>query len=163
MSTPLLIPLHGKAGEGLHALVDAGDFESLSRHRWYLAKVGYAVANIRDDSGKRRVVYMHHLVIDANDGRERDHINGDKLDNRKSNLRVATRSQNNANSGPRKHNLSGVKGLRWLPAQGKWQARLTVGGTSRHLGNFDSLNEAAEAYRSAAVEAFGEFANTRGR
>jgi hypothetical protein len=85
-----------------------------------------------------------------------DHINGIKDDNRVSNLRLANKSQNSANSKRRATNVSGVKGISWVPSRGKWQARIK----HIHLGLFNSRKEALDAYVNSASEHFGEFART---
>lgn len=87
-----------------------------------------------------------------------DHINGDTSDNRIANLREATRSQNimNAKRGPR--NTSGVKGVSFDKARGKWVAEIKAGTVRRRLGRFDTKDEAAAAYREASKEMHGEFA-----
>lgn len=88
--------------------------------------------------------------------RQVDHINRDKADNRLANLREATDAQNQANNGPQKNNRSGFRGV--SPSKGKWRAVVTVNAKQKWLGYYDTPEEAAAAYRRAAVEAFGEFA-----
>ena len=87
--------------------------------------------------------------------KEIDHINGDGLDNRWANLREATRSQNMCNTALRADNKSGFKGVSWVTARRKWHAQIA----GKSLGHFDNLEAAARAYRKAATERFGEFAN----
>lgn len=88
---------------------------------------------------------------------EIDHINGNPSDNRWANLRAATRSQNNWNTGTPKHNTSGIKGVGFLARSGKWRANISAYGQARFLGHFDTAEEAAAAYRSAALILHGEF------
>lgn len=82
-----------------------------------------------------------------------DHINGDKLDNRRSNLRLADRRQQMTNpaDGPMKRNTSGVTGVSWTQATRKWYASISIEGRTVSLGLFDSIEEAAEARRAAEV------------
>lgn len=87
-----------------------------------------------------------------------DHKNGQRDDNRFENLRVATNSQNQANRGIPKNNTSGVKGVRWQSSRGKWIAMITIHGKAINLGCYDSIVDAAKAYRNAAIAAWGEFA-----
>lgn len=87
---------------------------------------------------------------------EIDHIDRDGSNNRFANLRLATRSQNLANTQSR--SASGLKGVTWHKRQERWRASITHGGVSRHLGYFDHANDAAEAYAAAAQAAFGDFA-----
>lgn len=88
-----------------------------------------------------------------------DHINGNRADNRIVNLREATHSQNCANSGKTKKNRSGVRGVSWRGDRRRWRARINYQGKKFHLGYFHSIDEAAEHYRQAARQLFGEFAN----
>ena len=85
---------------------------------------------------------------------EIDHINGSKSDNRICNLRIATRSQNMANSGTRKVS----KGVSWHKHSGKWNARIRIDGRDVSLGYYRTVEDAREAYRLAAIKHFGEFA-----
>lgn len=94
---------------------------------------------------------------------EVDHINGDRSDNRISNLRLATRSQNRANTFLRTDNTSGIKGVSMHSTSKRWRARVYRNGVETHLGFFNTKEEAAEAYRVAALESFGQFAATRTR
>jgi hypothetical protein len=87
-----------------------------------------------------------------------DHANGNSLDNRICNLRVATDAQSAANTGKKSGNKSGVKGVNWKKQQGKWCARITLDYKRTHLGYFDTLDEAREAYEAAAIKHHGEFA-----
>lgn len=86
-----------------------------------------------------------------------DHKDGDGLNNRRSNLRPCTYSQNGANRGPQKNSSTGVKGVFPHRDTGKFRSCIMVEGKSRHLGIFATIEDAALAYRTAAEEAFGEF------
>lgn len=88
-----------------------------------------------------------------------DHINGDRNDNRISNLREATSTQNHANTRIRSDNKTGMKGVSIHSGSGRWRARIMLGRKEKHLGFFETKEEAAEAYKAAAQERFGEFAN----
>lgn len=87
-----------------------------------------------------------------------DHENTNKKDNRWSNLRLASRSRNMANTGPRRDNTSGFKGVSWVEKRSKWMAQIRVNGRNRFLGYFICPEEAHAAYMTAAKDAFGEFA-----
>jgi hypothetical protein len=92
---------------------------------------------------------------------EIDHQNMNHADNRFSNLRQATKSQNMANKHARSDNTSGFKGVWWLAlkgGRGKWQAQVKINGKRIHLGLFDDPQEAALMYATAACAVFGEFA-----
>lgn len=137
------IPIKG----GFSSKVDDEDFAFLSTFRWYLVK-GYAVTA----SGKLK---MHRLVLKAKAREICDHINRDKLDNRKANLRFCTSRQNRANSNIRSDNKSGYKGVSFWTATGKWRAQIS----GRLLGYYSSAQEAAMVYNSAAMKEFGEFSH----
>lgn len=79
------------------------------------------------------------------DGHEIDHINGIRSDNRRNNLRLATRSENNMNAGLRTNNRSGHRGVSWVGTRKQWTARITIGGRVRCLGNFDHIDDAVRA------------------
>ena len=97
--------------------------------------------------------YVHGVVPD----REIDHINCVKSDNRIANLRLATRSENRRNRGLQKNNKSGVKGVSWSKAECRWDVRTRINGKQVFIGQFDSLEEAAEARKQFCAKAFGEF------
>lgn len=109
---------------------------------------------------------MHRLILSRMTGAqlpagiEPDHIDGDRLNNRRSNLRPATRSLNQANRKRPRNNTSGYKGVSFN--QGKWQATISKDGRYHCLGRFDSAEDAARAYDKAAIEMFGSFARTNG-
>ncbi len=87
-----------------------------------------------------------------------DHINGVKTDNRLTNLRCATRSQNMRNMGPPRHNTSGFKGVCFDKMNGKWLAYIQIDRKIKNLGRFETIEEARDAYARVAIERFGEFA-----
>jgi len=140
---------------GLVALVDDEDYDRLSAYRWQAAGGdGTRVYARRVDphhAGGR--IYMHREVLGAKGCFVVDHIDGNTLDNRRSNLRVCTQRDNAKNVSAR-HTL---KGIRRTP-EGRWAARITVDYREIHLGHFDNPAAAARAYDSAAMERFGAFA-----
>jgi hypothetical protein len=101
---------------------------------------------------------MQNVILPPPEGRLVDHENQDGLDNRRANLRIATRSQNNANQRRRKDNTSGYKGVVWHKRERRWQAQIQVEGKCLYLGGFDDPKDAAQAYNVAAFTHFGEFA-----
>ncbi len=103
--------------------------------------------------GKKITIYMHRVIMDAPSGMEIDHKNLNGLDNQKHNLRVATRAQNSRNAAKIRGRkcTSQFKGVSWKKRDSKWRASITVGGKARHLGTFDSEEQAAIAYNLAAL------------
>jgi len=145
------IELHGKYGTGKFALVDDEDYELVNKYRWTLHSRGYITVNIN----KNRV-YMHRIIMNPKTGDVVDHINHDKLDNRKCNLRICTQSQNIMNSRKHKTGASEYKGVCFY--KGKWTARIVQLRKTFYLGYFPTEAQAAHAYNLKATELFGEFA-----
>lgn len=142
---------------GLFALVDDADFDWLNQWKWcaleYRPGRFYAV-RVKNT----KMIYMHRVVFDAVSKTEVDHENKNSLDNRRGNLRSATRSQNMSNVGLRADNTSGFKGVTWDRERQKWMAKIRVLQTHKFLGRFSSLIDAAMAYDASAIKHFGEFA-----
>ena len=146
--------------QGKFAIVDDADYESLSQYKWHATKprhIWYAVRTIWQN-GKRCHIYMHRVILNPSPGLQSDHINGDGLDNRRVNLRPCTRSQNLMNARKWAKCSSKWKGVYWQKQAQKWAAQIKAKGKVRHLGLFDSENEACYAYNIAACMYFGEFA-----
>jgi len=159
-------------GNGLQTIVDDEDYEDLSQWKWYAIPHHsggfYAFANIREDGKPPRSpgtygtyipikkVAMHRLIMGF-PADQVDHINGNKLDNQRHNLRTANGSQNCANNPGRKHRQrSRYKGV--YRAYGSWYAQITVNRVTQSLGGFDTEEAAAQAYNEAAIEAWGPYA-----
>lgn len=141
--------------KGQAAIVDDEDFESLAQYRWFFSRKGYVTRRITKD-GKRILLMMHRVIMGATHDQQVDHKNMNRLDNRRENLRFATRSQNGANSKARSSNRLGIKGV--CARHGKFTAQINSMGKNTHLGTFDTAEEASAAYFSAAVKLHGEFA-----
>lgn len=106
-------------------------------------------------AGKRHREKMHQLICP--NAEEVDHINGNGLDNRRSNLRPSTRMQNARNQGPKSNNKSGYRGVCWDKARGKWKAEIGKNNKNCFIGRYDTKEDAARAYDKAAKEWGGEF------
>ncbi|RWQ72537.1 HNH endonuclease [Bacillus cereus] len=152
------IPLYGKNGEGKFALVDDDDYEKLSKHRWFANNHGYALRTYME-SRRQYKAFMHREIIDVPADMVTDHINRDKLDNRKSNLRIATRAQNNYNVPTRQKQTTSIyKGVTWSNRDQKWQSSIVMNGKKNHLGYFSDETFAARVYDYFAYKMYGEFA-----
>jgi hypothetical protein len=139
--------------QGHRAIVDNLDFEYINQFKWYYSK-GYAVRGIRrkTESGGYRNIMMHRLINKTPLGFETDHVNRDKLDNRRSNLRTASNSLNQFNAGIRKDNTSGFIGVSWYKTTGKWRAVISVKGKLTGLGYFNKIEDAIKARQIAERE-----------
>lgn len=143
---------------GSVCLVDDEDYARLSQFKWKLSAKKYAAAKTTPGR-KGKQEYMHRMILNAVVGMYVDHINGDGLDNRKNNLRLASKSQNGFNRGVQKNNSSGIKGIVQDKRDGVWMARIGFQGRKIHLGRFESA-ELAHEFRCLAAEMIhGEFVN----
>lgn len=145
-----------KLTRGMVALVDDADFDCLNQSKWHAQKAcgtWYAV-----HKGKHKT-YMHRLILGLSKGEIGDHVDGNGLNNRRSNLRASTSSQNASNRiRPSSINTSGYRGVCFDKHRQKWQVQIKQYGKFHHVGRFDDIAEAARAYDLAAKQMFGEFA-----
>lgn len=146
--------------QGKVAIVDDEDFEYLNQWNWCLAKMSrtneYAMRTIRTPN--RVSIFMHRLVLEAKKGEYCDHINGNGLDNRRSNLRICGKKENNINRRKNVNNTTGYKGVCWDKSSKKWKAQVIYKKKYFHLGFFKNKIEAAKAYNEAALKYHREFA-----
>ncbi len=147
---------------GGFAIVDEEDYAVLSRWSWRKDQYGYAtrVQHVEKIDGKwrRKTIFMHRQIF-GDVPKDIDHINRDRLDNRRSNLRSATRSENNANAKIRKDNTSGHKGVYWHSDRNKWTAEIAMNKKRTYLGIFVDIEDAVAARKAAEIKLFGEFRN----
>lgn len=146
--------------KNMTAIVDDEDFESISKFKWCYDHTGYAVRTFGPRK-KQKKVSMHREIMNADFGVICDHINGNKLDNRRENLRKCSARQNSQNRKKRKDAHGSLfKGVSVrMMARGKvFSARIKIGKLNKRLGSFQSEIDAALAYNSAAIAAWGEFA-----
>lgn len=146
---------------GLVTLVDDDVYAWTSQWKWTSFFSGSAFyAARRGPRPRQEVIYLHRVIMDAPKGMDVDHINGDGLDNRRCNLRLATHSENMRNKSMQSNNTSGFKGVSWHKQNKKWTVTISTSGKDVYLGLFGNLEEAAVAYDKAAIEYYGEFART---
>lgn len=148
----MLIPLT----QGKFAVVDAQDYDRLSRYKWCAAKSKKTFYAERFSNG--RLIKMHREIIHTPKGMQCDHINHNGLDNRKSNLRLCTNAENLRNQKPAGNGSSRYKGVSWSKQRRKWRASICCDYRVRTIGRFDNKPQAAMAYDDKAIELFGEFA-----
>lgn len=141
--------------KGASTMIDDVDYPLIVSLRWCLASNGYAVHYHWHD-GWVENIFMHRYLMQPPPGMEVDHIDGNRLNNVRSNLRFATHGQNQANRRRMKHNRSGYKGVSFN--QGKYEARIQSEGRVVYLGRYETALEAARVYDAAAIQLHGVFA-----
>ncbi|MDO8725632.1 MAG: AP2 domain-containing protein [Candidatus Methanoperedens sp.] len=151
----VLVPLANGRG---FAKVSPEDLDKVKDYKWSFCN-GYALTTIYIPY--KKTIRMHRLIIDSPNGVYVDHINRDTLDNRRSNLRLATPSQSRANtSGQRTRHISKYKGVRYYSRTKRWVSSICANRKRIFLGSYDLQEDAARAYDSAALYFFGEYAYT---
>lgn len=142
--------------KGMSTIIDAADLHLIEGFGWYARRGGrgkwYASAT---KGGKK--IHLHRLIINAPAEAFVDHINGDSLDNRRSNLRLCDNAQNQWNR-RKLTGASGVRGVVWKARDKIWEASIMVRGKLHHLGSFSSVETAAQIRREAERKYWGEFA-----
>jgi hypothetical protein len=116
----------------------------LLEQTWYVNKRGYVQRDVKRKNRKRYL--LHRVIMNAKKGQLVDHKNGNKLDNRKENLRIVTKSENNHNAiGLNKRNTSGYRGVTWDKKKNKWMAQGCVNSKHKFIGYFETAKEASIA------------------
>lgn len=138
---------------GHQTVVDDGDYEKFNHYQWRLSKAGYVS---RREGDKR--IFLHREICQTPDGYVTDHINGNKLDNLRSNLRVCLDNENHYNSGIRSDNKSGYRGVCWSKDKKKWSVEIRKNGKKTFLGYHSDIKLAVRTYNTKAKEFFGDFA-----
>lgn len=145
------------------AIIDDEDYERINQHKWYAYKSKRTFYAQRRDG--KKILWMHRIIINPSPDEQIDHINGDGLDNRKSNLRIATQHQNTMNCRKRaihrgKPPSSKYKGVSKCKTTGHWIVQLGFNGSYIWGGTYLTEIEAAKAYDIKAKELFGIYAKT---
>jgi hypothetical protein len=142
--------------KGGFTIIDDKDYNKISSFHWYKSVLGYVVCQY-----KGKLYWMHRLVNNTPEGMITDHINGNKLDNRKCNLRNATCSLNALNSKGNSRNTSGVRGVSWDRLNRNWRAQIWSNYKRIHLGSFKTKEEAENVYKAARKLLMEELCHTK--
>lgn len=129
---------------------DTEDYDLIKDYYWSLDKSGYVI-------NCKNKLRMHRLVLNCPKKLNVDHINHNKNDNRKHNLRICTQSQNNMNKSLQINNTSGVTGIVWLKDESKWRAMIKVNGNTITIGDYKSKQDAIMARKKAEEKYFKDF------
>lgn len=166
----IIIPLSktGKHQGKYETIIDIEDSD-LAGYNWQVMNVTSKgtiyVSRKTKSKGKQTTHYIHRIILERKLGRELektehiDHIDGNGLNNRRENLRLATRFQNMQNRGKASSNTSGYKGAFYRKDRGYWYSQIIVHGKKIYLGSFNTAKDAHEAYCKAAKELHGDFYN----
>jgi hypothetical protein len=148
--------------QGKAAIVDDEDFEFVSQFKWHACGRGgsrwYARRKV-GVLGQPVFLKLHNALVTPGPAEVVDHINHDGLDNRRSNLRICTRQENGWNKLRPANNTSGFKGVSWHADRQLWRAVVHISRRQKYIGSFDTAEQAARAYDTAAVALFGAFAH----
>lgn len=142
---------------GTTVLIDEADYPRVSARKWH-TYICQGKLYVRSQLSRGRYVKLHRFILDAKPGEIVDHINGNRQDNRRSNLRIVTKQQSNMNRGPKANSSSRYKGVYFHNRDRKWAAHIFVNRKCISLGYYDDEDEAAIAYDVAAQEYHGRFA-----
>ena len=143
--------------QGKQTFVDNEDFEYLSKFKWHYGSNGYAVRS-EFSNGKYNKILMHRIINNTPIGFETDHIDKNKLNNCRINLRTCSNSMNQANKGLQKNNKSGYRGVCFDNTNNCWVAYITTNHRHKFLGFFENKIDAAKVYDKKAKEIYGDFA-----
>ena len=144
----------GYTTKGEEFYFDKEDYDLIKYYTWSINRDGYVVAA---DVNTKKHLYMHRLVMNAKNGVEIDHKFHMNNDNRKSELREVTSSQNSINRRIKSTNTSGITGVSWYRQTSKWRAYISINGKNINIGYFTTKEEAIEARRKAEIDFHGVF------
>lgn len=144
----------GITDKGDRFIIDKEDFPLVKQYYWIKYKKGYYITQ-RGPEGKP--IPIHRFLMKAQSGEQVDHINHDKADNRRSNLRIVSGSENCWNKGLRSSNKTGATGVYQSTGKDKWWAEIKVNGERHYLGYYDSFDDAVAVRKAAEEQYFGQY------
>lgn len=144
----------GITKKGEEFIIDTDDLDKVKPYCWRKDAYGYIVANSKNCTNT--IIQLHRIIMNPNKGELVDHINWDKSDNTKANLRICTKSQNNVNIKKKSNNTSGYTGVKHSP-NGKWKAQISLNNNRIHLGTFETIEGAVKARKKAELVLHKEF------
>ena len=156
-----ILRVTNRKGNTVEALIDPEDWERVNANSWHQhkGKSGiYLATKVTLPSGIQTTRLLQRFLLDAQPGQKVDHHNGNTMDYRRANLRLATSAQNSQNSRKQSGRSSLYKGVCWDKRREKWVANIKANGKALYLGSFACELEASKAYDNAALVYFGEFA-----
>ena len=142
----------GYTSKGEEFYFDLEDYDKIKNYYWRINNEEYVIS-----LDENNVTIMHRLVTNCPRDMEVDHIFHKNFDNRKSELRIVTHSQNSKNKSLFSNNTSGVSGVFWNKAANKWETQIKVNYKTIYLGSFDNKEDAIEVRKQAEIEYFGEY------
>lgn len=148
-----------KLTKNKYALVDDEDYDFLNQWKWHYHSMGYASRRkwIKGQN-RQESILMHRFLMNTPVGMDTDHINRNKLDNRRSNLQICTKGLNHQRAKLQSNNTTGYKGIVWYKPTNRWRVAIKFNKKGIHLGYFKELTEAISAYNNKALELFGSMA-----
>lgn len=144
---------HYKGKPKEFSMVDDEDFEQFNKVSWCINHLGYIGRRPKN----KKMIYLHRAIMGNPKGKVVDHISGDKLDNRKCNLRICSIKENVRNSKISKNNTSGFTGVSWRKDRNCYQSYIMVNRKKINLGHFKEIKKAIEVRKEGEGKYFGEF------
>ena len=139
--------------------IDREDFVKVSAYTWHKGKRGYPIAHTsRKDVDGHKTITLHRYLLGFPQNCDIDHIDGNKMNNRRSNLLICSHQQNSFNQKMRNTNTSGYYGVSQMKSCGRYEAYIHVDGKKKYLGLYKTAEEAAQVRDDAAIIYFGKFA-----
>lgn len=138
-------------------VIDKEDYEKIQEYRWADNHNGYISTVVNIGNKKYKTIILHRLITNCASDKVVDHINHDKTDNRKSNLRICTRQENNRNRRIAKNNMSNTTGVYFNEQSKKWVAYIMVDQEQKYLGIYENIEDAIEARKKAQADIFRSF------